>query len=285
MERAANDRYLEDHARAGHGQHGYPQTAPDTPLTGAFIARVVQEQTDIPPGVFNVISSQDKAAAGEALTGDPRVDMYHFTGSPGVGQRIAERAADGIRTVCWNSAANRPMSSSPTPTSTWGPSWGGDVHVQQRPGLCAGHPDGGHAAVYDEVLQRLTAMVGTAVGRPHRPGKLVGPVIRLEQLERIEGLVDRARADGARVLCGGRRGDRRRPGDSGIEPTVVADVDENAEIAQTEVFGPVLTVVARRRRRRGGAGRQQLPVRAVGLRPVRRSKRAWAIARGCTRAR
>ena len=76
------------------------KTAPDTPLTGAFIARIVQEQTDIPAGVFNVISSADKAAAGEALTGDLRVDMYHFTGSPGVGQRVAERAAAGIRKVC-----------------------------------------------------------------------------------------------------------------------------------------------------------------------------------------
>ncbi|MBV9207041.1 MAG: aldehyde dehydrogenase family protein, partial [Actinobacteria bacterium] len=76
------------------------KTAPDTPLTGAFIATVVRELTEIPAGVFNVISSADKAAAGEALTGDPRVDMYHFTGSPGVGQRIAERAAAGIRKVC-----------------------------------------------------------------------------------------------------------------------------------------------------------------------------------------
>src|SRR6266700_3788203 len=76
------------------------KTAPDTPLTGAFIAKVAHEHTDLPPGVLNVISSLDKAAAGEALTGDPRVDMYHFTGSPGVGQRIFERAAVGIRKVC-----------------------------------------------------------------------------------------------------------------------------------------------------------------------------------------
>jgi aldehyde dehydrogenase (NAD+) len=73
---------------------------------------------------------------------------------------------------------------------------------------------------------------------------VVGPVINAAQLARMEGLVDRARDAGARVLTGGRRGDSPTGGRGfWYEPTVVADVDENAEIAQTEVFGPVLTVV------------------------------------------
>ena len=70
------------------------KSAPDTPLTAAKMAQLVAERTDIPAGVFNTISSEDKAIAGDAMTGDPRVDLYHFTGSPGVGQRIMERAAD-----------------------------------------------------------------------------------------------------------------------------------------------------------------------------------------------
>ena len=73
------------------------KSAPDTPLSEALLARIAADTTDIPPGVLNVISSQDKAAAGDAMTADPRIDLYHFTGSPGVGQRIAERAANGIR--------------------------------------------------------------------------------------------------------------------------------------------------------------------------------------------
>ena len=220
------------------------KTAPDTPLTGAFIARVVQEQTDIPAGVFNVISSRDKAAAGEALTGDHRVDMYHFTGSPGVGQRIAERAAAGIRKVCLElggKSANIIYSDADL-----------DLATQLGVGMCMSNSGQGcalatrmvvHAPVYDEVLQRLTAMVSALPwGDPADPANVVGPVIRLEQLERMEGLVDRARQAGARVLAGGRRGDRGGRGFWYL-PTVVADVDENAEIAQTEVFGPVLTVV------------------------------------------
>jgi aldehyde dehydrogenase (NAD+) len=220
------------------------KTAPDTPLTGAFIAQMVQELTEIPAGVFNVISSRDKAAAGEALTGDPRVDMYHFTGSPGVGQRVAERAAVGIRKVCLElggKSANIIYADADL-----------DLATRFGVGMCMSNSGQGcalatrmvvHAPVYDEVLQRLEAMVGALPwGDPADPGNMIGPIIRLEQLERMEGLVERAREAGARVLTGGARGDRGGRGFWYL-PTVVADADENAEIAQTEVFGPVLTVV------------------------------------------
>ena len=220
------------------------KTAPDTPLTGAFIAQVAQQLTDIPAGVLNVISSEDKAAAGEALTGDPRVDMYHFTGSPGVGQRIAERAAAGIRKACLElggKSANIICQDADL-----------DLATQLGVGMCMSNSGQGcalatrmvvHAPVYDEVLQRLGAMVGALPwGDPADPVNVVGPIIRRDQLERMEGLVNRAREAGARVLAGGGRGDRGGRGFWYL-PTVVADVDENAEIAQTEVFGPVLTVV------------------------------------------
>jgi aldehyde dehydrogenase (NAD+) len=100
-----------------------------------------------------------------------------------------------------------------------------------------------HADIYDEVLDRLKTFVGMVpFGDPTDPANMVGPIIRQEQLERIEGLVDRAVSDGARIIVGGKRADKGGKG-FWFQPTVVADVDENAEIAQNEVFGPVLTVV------------------------------------------
>ncbi|EKF22544.1 aldehyde dehydrogenase family protein [Mycolicibacterium hassiacum DSM 44199] len=220
------------------------KSAPDTPLTAAMLAKVAAEQTDLPPGVLNTISSEDKAAAGDAMTADPRIDLYHFTGSPGVGQRIMERAADGIRHVVLELGGKSANVLLP------------DADLDTACGLgvamCMNSSGQGcalatrmvvHASIYDEVLQRLEAIVGNLPwGDPTDPTNMVGPIIRLEQLERIEGLVDRARAAGARVLCGGKRGDRGGKG-FWYEPTVVADVDENAEIAQTEVFGPVLAVI------------------------------------------
>jgi aldehyde dehydrogenase (NAD+) len=220
------------------------KSAPDTPLTAALMAQVAAESTDIPPGVFNAISSEDKAIAGDAITADPRVDVFHFTGSAAVGQRIAERAINGLRHVVLELGGKSANVLLP------------DANLDMACGLgamlCMGNSGQGcalatrmvvHASIYDEVLQRLEAIVGnTPWGDPTDPGNLVGPIIRAEQVDRMAGLVDRARHDGARVLCGGKRGDRFAKG-FWYEPTVVADVDENSELAQTEVFGPVLTVI------------------------------------------
>jgi len=93
-----------------------------------------------------------------------------------------------------------------------------------------------HAPVYDEVLQRLTAIVGALPwGDPADPANVVGPIIRREQLERMEGLVDRAREAGARVQAGGRRGDRGGRGFWYL-PTVVADVDGFREYLQAKTI-------------------------------------------------
>lgn len=71
--------------------------APDTPLSAVILAEVIAHHTDIPPGVFNLITSGNNEVGGDGLTGDPRVNMFHFTGSAAVGQRIASRAAIGFR--------------------------------------------------------------------------------------------------------------------------------------------------------------------------------------------
>ncbi len=220
------------------------KSAPDTPLTAAKMAQVIAESTDIPAGVVNMISSEDKGIAGDALTGDPRVNMFHFTGSPGVGQRIMERAANGIRHVVLELGGKS--------ANVLLPDADLDMASALGVGMCMSSSGQGcalatrmivHADIYDEVLQRLEAMVSNLPwGDPTDPTNVVGPIIRAEQLDRMEGMVNRAKEAGARVLCGGKRGDRGGKG-FWYEPTVVADVDENAEIAQNEVFGPVLSVI------------------------------------------
>ncbi|MFI7670694.1 aldehyde dehydrogenase family protein [Nocardia sp. NPDC049526] len=220
------------------------KSAPDTPLTAALLAQIVSESTDIPKGAYHAISSADKAIVGDAMTADQRIDLYHFTGSPGVGQRIAERAANGIRHTVLELGGKSANVILP------------DANLDLACGLgmvmCMSNSGQGcalatrmvvHADVYDEVLARLQPMIANlAWGDPTDPANMVGPIIREEQLERIEGLVDRAVAAGARLLAGGKRGDRHDRG-FWYEPTLLADVDQDAEIAQTEVFGPVLSVI------------------------------------------
>jgi len=220
------------------------KSAPDTPLTAAMMARVAAERTDLPPGVLNVVSSADKAIAGEALTTDQRVGLLHFTGSPAVGQRIAQNAAVGIRHTVLELGGKS--------ANVLLPDANLDMACAVGIGMCMANSGQGcalatrmvvHADIYDEVIGRLEAAVAAVPwGDPRDAATVVGPIIRAEQLERIEGLVDRATSDGARLITGGRREDRDGKG-FWYPPTVIADADENSEIAQTEVFGPVLTVV------------------------------------------
>jgi len=218
------------------------KSAPDTPLAGAMLARVVALHTDIPPGVFNVISSSDNAVGGDGLTGDPRVDMFHFTGSSIVGQRIAQRAAIGVRKVVLElggKSANLILDDADL-----------DTAIPFSAGMCMMNSGQGcmlptrlivPASLYDDSLERLEAVIRSLpIGDPRDPDTVVGPIIRGDQVDRMAGLVDRARDDGARVLVGGKR--RQRKG-FWYEPTLVVDVDEDSELAQTEVFGPVLSVL------------------------------------------
>src|SRR5262249_61077005 len=73
--------------------------APDTPWSATFIGRLATEQTDIPPGVLNVVTSGDPATVGEVLTTDPRVDMISFTGSTANGRRIMANGAEKLKKV------------------------------------------------------------------------------------------------------------------------------------------------------------------------------------------
>src|SRR3546814_9616877 len=73
------------------------KSAPETPWTATILGRLVAEQTDIPPGVFNVLTSADPAAVGEALVADPRVDMVSFTGSTQTGRRIMASASASVK--------------------------------------------------------------------------------------------------------------------------------------------------------------------------------------------
>src|SRR5258708_19971681 len=71
--------------------------APDTPYAATWIGKLVAEETDIPAGVFNVVTASDPAEVGDMLSGSPLVDMISFTGSTAVGKHIAARCADTLK--------------------------------------------------------------------------------------------------------------------------------------------------------------------------------------------
>ena len=81
------------------------------------------------------------------------------------------------------------------------------------------------------------------IGDPFQPGVIAGPVISQAAMDRILGMIDRAKAAGARLVTGGSRPEGDLAGGYYIAPTVLADVDPDSELAQNEVFGPVLAII------------------------------------------
>ncbi|MFZ2174906.1 MAG: aldehyde dehydrogenase family protein, partial [Rhodococcus sp. (in: high G+C Gram-positive bacteria)] len=98
--------------------------------------------------------------------------------------------------------------------------------------------------IYDEVIARVAAFAeNVAVGDPLDPATVSGPVVNEAALERILGIIDKARSDGARLVVGGNRLSGELAGGYFLEPTVFADVDPDSDLAQNEVFGPVLAII------------------------------------------
>lgn len=219
--------------------------SPLTPLAGLALARIIHEDTDIPPGVVNVVTPTS-VEASRSLTLDPRVDMVSFTGSSVVGRDVMAGAATTMKRIlleCGGKSATILL-----------PDVDVDDDLMERLLFegCTMHagqacilnsrlllPD----AIYDDVVDRLATLArAVVIGDPVNPAVTMGPLISREHLDRVEGFVKRAEADGATVVAGG-----ARPKDltSGFyfEPTILTDVSANSYIAQEEVFGPVLTVL------------------------------------------
>jgi aldehyde dehydrogenase (NAD+) len=219
--------------------------SPLTPLAGLALARIIDEHTDIPPGVVNVVTPAS-VEASRLLTTDARVDMVSFTGSSVVGREVMAAAGATMKRIlleCGGKSASILLD---------------DVAVTdellQRMlfDCCSLHA--GQACIlqsrlllpeplHDDVVERLVTLAREMrVGDPADPAVEMGPLISAAQRDRVEAHVARALSDGATLATGG----KRPPGlDTGFfyEPTILTDVAPDSYIAQEEVFGPVLSVL------------------------------------------
>ncbi len=217
--------------------------APDTPWSATHIGKLVAEYTDIPAGVFNIVTSGDAANVGEMLTADPRVDMISFTGSTVIGKRIMARGSETLKRVfleLGGKSANIILDDA-------------DLTAQCGSGAMVCMHGGQGCAIttrmllprsrYDEGVELLkTAFENWKYGDPNDAENLQGPLINARQRERVLGHIEQAKADGARLLVGGGRPAHLEKGFY-VEPTLFVDVDPDSALAQEEVFGPVLAVI------------------------------------------
>jgi aldehyde dehydrogenase (NAD+) len=218
--------------------------APDTPWTGLALGRLAVEHTDIPPGVFNVVTAADKTI-GEVLTTSPDVDMISFTGSTAVGKRIMEAGAATIKRVFLELGGKSAQIVLDDVDDIAGAS------IAAVFGICTHGGQGCATSTrlllprsrYEEGVAAAAEMIaGIAYGDPQDPANMTGAIVNRAQLERMDGLVKKGIEDGARVVVGGGIADQFDKGFY-FQPTLLADVDNSMEIAQTEIFGPVLVVI------------------------------------------
>ncbi|HET7017075.1 MAG TPA: aldehyde dehydrogenase [Streptosporangiaceae bacterium] len=216
--------------------------APDTPWTGAELGRVIAEQTDIPAGVVNVVTSS-RPKAGRQLTADPRVDLVSFTGSTATGRDVMASAAATTKKVfleLGGKSAALVLDDYDLGAAAALTAFSVCIHAGQGCALTT------RLIVprsrYDEAVEHAAAtMRRVKVGDPRDPGTVCGPVISARQRARIESYLGSAAGDGGRFACGG--GQVPGPG-FWIEPTVIAGLTNDARAAREEIFGPVLVVLA-----------------------------------------
>ncbi len=209
-----------------------------TPLTALKMAELAADL--FPPGVFNVVTG-DGLPVGDALVRHPDVGIVSLTGDVNTGKLIHTNASETLKRTHLELGGKAPVIIFDDADIATAVEW---VKI-------AGYFNSGQdctaacrvlvgPAQYDNVLAELVPAVQSInMGDPFDDATEVGSVISKEQLERVEGFIERAESAGGKVLTGGKAMDR-----DGYfyEPTVVADVAQDAEIVQKEVFGPVVTV-------------------------------------------
>ena len=218
--------------------------APDTPWCAAILGELIAEHTDFPPGVLNIVTSDDHAV-GVMLTSDPRVDMVSFTGSTGTGRAVMAAGAPTIKKVfleLGGKSAFVVLDDADLPAACAMAAFTASMHAGQGCAITTRLVV--PRAHYDEAAAAAAAtMLGIKPGDPTNPGTICGPVISARQRDRIQSYLDLAVAEGGTFACGGGRPADRDVGFF-IEPTVVVGLTNDARVAREEIFGPVLTVIA-----------------------------------------
>ena len=207
-----------------------------TPATAGVLAEIAAEF--LPPGVFNVICGDRDT--GRAMVVHDAPAMVSITGSVRAGMEVAEAASHSLKRLHLELGGKAPVVVFDD----------ADIAAAAEGIATAGFFNAGQDCtaatrvlvaprVYSDFVDALTeAAAGLKTGMPDDEDVLYGPVNNADQLARVSGFLDRA-PDHARVATGG-----SRVGDSGYfyAPTVVADLRQDDEMIQNEVFGPVITV-------------------------------------------
>jgi len=218
------------------------KAAANTPWNATRIGRLVAEQTEIPPGILQVVTTSDNAVAEDLVT-DSRVDLISFTGSTAVGRRIMEKGSASLKRLfleLGGKSADIVLDDADF------------EQVLSRAGGICFHGGQGCAILTRLLLPRSRYDEGLSIveesfrrvryGDPTDRSNIQGPQISARQRDRVLSYIDGGVREGARIVMGGGRPAHLSKGYY-VEPTLFADVDNSMTIAREEIFGPVQVVI------------------------------------------
>ncbi|WAL68331.1 aldehyde dehydrogenase [Amycolatopsis cynarae] len=217
--------------------------APDTPWCAAAVGELIVRETDLPPGVVNIVTSSDDAR-GAQLVADPRVDLVSFTGSTATGRAVMASAAASLKKVfleLGGKSAYVVLDDADLRAACAMAAFAVCTHAGQGCAITTRLlvP----RARYDEAAAATAAaMSGIRVGDPADPGTICGPLISARQRDRVEGYLRLALEEGGRFAYGGGRVPGMERGFF-VQPTLVTGLGNESRVAREEIFGPVLVIL------------------------------------------
>ena len=212
------------------------------PLSSMILAEIIDE-TKFPPGVFNLVNG-DGATTGDSLTSHPDVNMISFTGSTRAGALISKNAANDFKRVnleLGGKGANIIFKDADKEAIERGA-----LRCFRNSGQSCNAPTRMlvEKSIYTETVQRLKKYTDDfKVDDPKKEGDHIGPVISETQFNKIQNLIQKGIDEGAKLVAGGTGKPEGLEKGYYVKPTVFVDVKNDMEIAKTEIFGPVLSVI------------------------------------------
>jgi aldehyde dehydrogenase (NAD+) len=215
--------------------------SPETVLDSLLLAEAIIE-AGLPAGVVNIVPAGREV--GGYLVEHPGVDKVAFTGSTAAGRTIARRCGELLRPVTLElGGKSAAIVLDDADLSQATEALFGATFANNGQTCNIGTRILAPRARYDEVLEVFSALASAlVVGDSLDPSTQIGPLASARQRERVEGYIEKGRAEGARVVVGGGRPEDQDRGWF-VQPTIFADVENSFTIAREEIFGPVLAVI------------------------------------------
>ena len=217
--------------------------AEQTPLTALRLGELIYE-AGFPDGVVNIVPGFGDTA-GAALAAHPDVDKIAFTGSTEVGKKILQASVGNLKKVTLELGGKSPNIIFPDADMKYAVRGALNAIFFNQGQVCtAGSRLFIHKSVYDQVVSGLTdAARKMKLGQGIDPAAELGPVVSLEQLERVTGYIEIGKREGATLTTGGERATGDLTQGYFVQPTVFDQVRDDMTIAREEIFGPVVVAM------------------------------------------